>query len=106
MTLDETAIKQIASIFEDEKDKNLNLRIYITGGGCAGFNYSFAFDENQNDDDMVIYEDGWKVLVDTMSYTYLGEATVKYESGLMGSNFVIDNPNATSTCGCGSSFSC
>jgi iron-sulfur cluster insertion protein len=81
------------------------LRVFITGGGCSGFQYGFTFDELLADDDTVIEKEGVTVLVDPMSFQYLAGSVVDYTEGLEGSRFVINNPNATATCGCGSSFS-
>ena len=83
----------------------LKLRVFITGGGCSGFQYGFTFEETVNDDDFQIEKDGLTFLVDPMSYQYLVDAEIDYTESLYGSQFVIRNPNATTTCGCGSSFS-
>ena len=84
---------------------NLKLRVFVQGGGCAGFQYGFTFDETQNEDDAVMEKGGVKLLIDSMSYQYLVGAKIDYKEGLSGEQFVIDNPNAVTTCGCGSSFS-
>ena len=81
------------------------LRVAVEGGGCSGFQYGFSFDESQDEEDTVIERDGVSLLVDPMSYQYLVGATIDYQEGLQGSQFVVQNPNASSTCGCGSSFS-
>lgn len=101
----DNAIAKVRSLIEDEENAELKLRVYVTGGGCSGFQYGFTFDEDVAEDDSVVERDGVKVLVDAMSYPYLVGALVDYEEGLQGSRFVVQNPNAASTCGCGSSFS-
>lgn len=103
--INESAINKVIQFMEEDNDPNLKLRIFITGGGCAGFSYGFTFDDNIADDDVVIDKGQVKVLIDAMSYQYLDGSVVDYESGLQGSRFTINNPNATTTCGCGSSFS-
>lgn len=99
------AASKVNEMITEEGDTSLKLRVYVTGGGCSGFQYSFAFDDQAGEDDMVIEKDGVTLLVDGMSFQYLMGATIDYQEGLEGSRFVITNPNATSTCGCGSSFS-
>lgn len=101
----DSAVAKVRSLIEEEGNDDLKLRVYVTGGGCSGFQYGFTFDEVVADDDSVVEREGIKVLVDAMSYPYLLGAKVDYEEGLNGSKFVIQNPNASSTCGCGSSFS-
>jgi iron-sulfur cluster insertion protein len=101
----DSAVAKIKSLIEEEANPDLKLRVYVTGGGCSGFQYGFTFDEVVAEDDTLIEKDGVGVLVDAMSYPYLQGANVNYEEGLQGARFVIQNPNATSTCGCGSSFS-
>lgn len=88
----------------NEGNPKLSLRTYVQGGGCSGFSYGFTFDEDINEDDFTVPLDEFKVLVDSMSMQYLQGSTIDYKEELMGSNFVITNPNATSKCGCGSSF--
>ena len=88
----------------DETTEGLKLRLYVSGGGCSGFQYGFTFDENQNEDDFAIVEDGVTVLVDAMSMQYLSGAVIGYKTSLMGEQFEIKNPQAQSKCGCGSSF--
>lgn len=105
VTVTESAIAKVRSLIEEEGNPELKLRVYVTGGGCSGFQYGFTFDEALADDDSVVERDGVKVVVDAMSYPYLVGARVDYEEGLQGAKFVIQNPNASSTCGCGSSFS-
>ncbi|MDN3638385.1 iron-sulfur cluster insertion protein ErpA [Simiduia curdlanivorans] len=99
------AAAKVASLIEEEGNAELKLRVYVTGGGCSGFQYGFAFEELLSEDDTIVEKDGIKVVVDAMSYPYLVGSQVDYEEGLQGSRFVVQNPNASSTCGCGSSFS-
>jgi len=99
------AVAKVRHLVEEEANKQLCLRVYVTGGGCSGFQYGFSFDDQIADDDTVIEKDGVKVLLDALSYQYLAGSEVNYEEGLQGSRFVIQNPNAKTTCGCGSSFS-
>jgi iron-sulfur cluster insertion protein len=99
------AVQKVRSLLEEENNFDLKLRVYVTGGGCSGFQYGFSFDEDAADDDTVIAKDGINVIVDPMSYPYLVGSKLDYEEGLQGSKFTVQNPNATSTCGCGSSFS-
>jgi iron-sulfur cluster insertion protein len=100
-----SAILKIADILAEENNPNIMLRTFVQGGGCSGFNYGFTLDEEKNEDDFVIKKPGMTVLVDAISMQYLQGATIDYKEELMGSNFIIKNPNAQSTCGCGSSFS-
>jgi iron-sulfur cluster insertion protein len=99
------AAGKVSEMLLEEGDPSLKLRVYVTGGGCSGFQYSFAFDDQVAEDDLALEKEGVTLLVDAMSYQYLVGATIDYQEGLEGSRFVITNPNATSTCGCGSSFS-
>ncbi|WP_016957481.1 iron-sulfur cluster insertion protein ErpA [Catenovulum sp. SX2] len=101
----ETAAKQVKLLIEEEENPNLKFRVYITGGGCSGFQYGFTFDENVNEGDMLIEKEGVNLVVDPMSLQYLMGGEVDYTSGLEGSRFFVKNPNATTTCGCGASFS-
>ena len=101
----DNAVAKVRSLIDEEGNDSLMLRVFVTGGGCSGFQYGFSFDEETNDDDTVMDRDGVKLLIDPMSYQYLVGAEIDYQEGLEGSQFVIKNPNATSTCGCGSSFS-
>ena len=101
---DAAAIK-VKSLIEEEGNDALKLRVFVTGGGCSGFQYGFTFDENIQDGDTQVENAGVTLLVDPMSYQYLVGAEVDYKEGLEGSQFVIRNPNASTTCGCGSSFS-
>lgn len=99
------AARKVKGLIEEEGNDSLKLRVYITGGGCAGFSYGFSFDEIIKEDDTVIIQDGVTLVVDPMSVQYLAGSEVDYTEGLQGSRFVVHNPNATTTCGCGSSFS-
>ena len=101
----DAAADKLKSLIEEEKNPNLKLRVFVSGGGCSGFQYGFEFDENVSDDDIKVEKSAVTMVVDATSAQYLAGATVDYEEGLDGSRFVINNPNATSTCGCGSSFS-
>ncbi|AEK56924.1 iron-sulfur cluster insertion protein ErpA [Acidithiobacillus caldus] len=105
MTLTTNAAEKIKSLIEEEGSADLKLRVFVTGGGCSGFQYGFTFDENVNDGDTEVEQHGVTLLVDPMSYQYLVGAEIDYSEGLEGAQFVIKNPNATTTCGCGSSFS-
>jgi iron-sulfur cluster insertion protein len=100
-----SAVEKVKHLMDEEGNKDLCLRVYVTGGGCSGFQYGFSFDDQIADDDSVIEKDGVKVLLDALSYQYLAGSEVNYEEGLQGSRFVIQNPNAKTTCGCGLSFS-
>jgi iron-sulfur cluster insertion protein len=100
-----SAVAKVRSLLEEEGNSQLKLRVYVTGGGCSGFQYGFSFDEELEDDDTKIEKDGITVVVDAMSYPYLIGSKVDYQEGLQGSKFTVENPNASSTCGCGSSFS-
>jgi len=104
LTVTDKAFNQIRQVQLEENDTS-PLRIFIQGGGCSGFNYGFTFDEKQADDDFVLEKDGIKVLVDAMSMSYLEGAEIDYKKDLTSAQFIIKNPNATNTCGCGSSFS-
>ncbi len=100
------AINKILSLADSEEDtNNLNLRVYVTGGGCSGFQYGFSFDKVIDEEDTCITKDGANLVIDSLSLQYLEGSTVDYTEDLMGSKFVITNPNATTTCGCGESFS-
>jgi iron-sulfur cluster insertion protein len=99
------AAAKVSELIAEEGNPNLRLRLYVTGGGCSGFSYGFAFDDQLNEDDTRIDKDGVTLVVDAMSLQYLLGADIDYEDGLEGSRFVIHNPNAQTTCGCGSSFS-
>lgn len=99
------AAEKIRDLIAEENNPDLKLRIFVQGGGCSGFSYGFTFDELKADDDFDLELDGVHLLVDSMSAQYLTGVTVDYTEDLMGSEFKISNPNATTTCGCGSSFS-
>ena len=101
----EAAANKVKSLITEEENNELKLRVYITGGGCSGFQYGFTFDEKVNEGDMIIEKQGVSLVVDPMSLQYLVGGAVDYTEGLEGSRFIIQNPNAKSTCGCGSSFS-
>lgn len=101
----ETAINKIVDLLIEENNPKVKLRTFVQGGGCSGFQYGFTFDEDQNEDDFVIERPGMTLLVDAMSMQYLTGATIDYKEELMSSSFVVNNPHAQSTCGCGSSFS-
>jgi iron-sulfur cluster insertion protein len=101
----DSAANRVSELLAEEGDQNLKLRVYVTGGGCSGFQYGFTFDEVVNEDDTVVEKNGVSVLVDPMSLQYLQGAEIDYTENVSGSQFVIRNPNATTTCGCGSSFS-
>ena len=98
------AAARVKALIADEDNPDLKLRVFVTGGGCAGFQYGFTFDELAADDDAVIDNEGVILLVDSLSYQYLTGGVVDYVEGLEGSRFVVNNPNASTTCGCGSSF--
>lgn len=101
----DNAAAKVLDLITEENNSNLKLRVFISGGGCSGFQYGFSFDEAVNDGDTVIEKSGVTLLVDPMSFQYLSGAEIDYTEGLEGAHFVIRNPNATTTCGCGSSFS-
>ena len=101
----DAAAKKDLTLVTEEENPELKLRVYVTGGGCSGFSYGFTFDEKVNDGDMTIEKQGVTLVVDPMSLQYLVGGEVDYTEGLEGSRFLVTNPNATSTCGCGSSFS-
>lgn len=105
LVITESAARKVRSLVEEEANPDLKLRVFVTGGGCSGFQYGFTFDEFAAEDDTLIEKDGINVLIDPLSLEYLMGAQVDYEEGLAGSKFVVSNPNASSTCGCGSSFS-
>jgi len=101
----DAAARKVALLVSEEANPELKLRVYITGGGCSGFQYGFTFDEKVNDGDFVVEKQGVSMVVDPMSLQYLMGGVVDYTDGLQGSRFIVQNPNATTTCGCGSSFS-
>lgn len=101
----DNAANKVRELIAEEGNAELKLRVFVSGGGCSGFQYGFTFDEVTNDDDTVLNKNGVQLLVDPMSFQYLVGAEIDYQEGLEGSQFVIKNPSATTTCGCGSSFS-
>ncbi|MDC0602667.1 iron-sulfur cluster insertion protein ErpA [Aliiglaciecola sp.] len=103
--LSDAASVKVRALIEEEENPNLKLRVYVTGGGCSGFQYGFTFDEKVNEGDMTIDKNEVTLVVDPMSLQYLVGGVVDYTEGLEGSRFLVNNPNATTTCGCGSSFS-
>jgi iron-sulfur cluster insertion protein len=105
INISESALNKIADIMAEENNPKIKLRTFVQGGGCSGFSYGFTLDEEQNEDDFVVDKEGIVILVDSMSMQYLQGANIDYKDDLSGSQFVISNPNAQSTCGCGSSFS-
>jgi len=100
----DNAAQKVQQLIEDEEQDNLMLRVFVQGGGCSGFQYGFTFDENEQEGDTIVENQGVKLLIDPMSFQYLVGAEIDYTEGLEGAQFVIRNPNATTTCGCGSSF--
>ena len=105
LSFSDNAANKVKQLIDEEGNPELKLRVFVPGGGCSGFQYGFTFDEVQNDDDAVMQKNGVTLLIDPMSYQYLTGAEIDYQEGLEGAQFVIKNPNAQSTCGCGSSFS-
>lgn len=103
--LSASAENKVRELLIEEADDELCLRVFVTGGGCSGFQYGFTFDDDRAEDDTLIEYDGVRVLIDSLSYSYLVGSVLDYQEGLEGSRFVINNPAASSTCGCGSSFS-
>lgn len=103
--LQESAVLKLKELIAEENNPDLKLRVFVQGGGCSGFQYGFTFDEEKNEDDFDLEFSGVSVLVDSMSAQYLQGAKIKYTEDAMGASFSIDNPQATTTCGCGSSFS-
>ena len=101
----DNAANKVKDLINEEGNEELKLRVFVTGGGCSGFQYGFTFDEETNEDDTAMQKNGVTLLIDPMSYQYLIGAEIDYQENLEGSQFVIKNPNATSTCGCGSAFS-
>ena len=101
----DSAASKVKQLIEEEGNPDLKPRVFVTGGGCSGFQYGFTFDETTNDDDTTLKKAGVTLLIDPMSLQYLAGAEIDYQENIEGAQFVIKNPNATSTCGCGSSFS-
>ena len=104
LTVTENAIAKIVEVIQEEGNPELKLRMYVQGGGCSGMSYGFTLDEEQNEDDWVIPAGSASILIDSMSMQYISGAEVDYKDDLSGSQFTINNPNAQTTCGCGSSF--
>jgi iron-sulfur cluster insertion protein len=105
MLFTDSAANKVKTLIDEEGNPDIKLRVFVSGGGCSGFQYGFTFDEITNEDDTVMVKNGVSLLVDSMSLQYLVGAEIDYSEGLEGAQFVIKNPGATSTCGCGSSFS-
>ena len=105
LNFSDSAANKVKQLIEEEGNPELKLRVFVTGGGCSGFQYGFTFDELVNDDDTQMTKNGVTLLIDAMSLQYLAGAEIDYKDDLQGAQFVIKNPNATTTCGCGSSFS-
>jgi len=105
MIFSDSAAAKVKDLIEEEKNPDLKLRVYVSGGGCSGFQYGFSFDEKVNEGDTTVEKDGVSLLVDPMSFQYLVGAEIDYVDDLQGARFIIRNPNASTTCGCGSSFS-
>lgn len=101
----DSAALKVKALIEEENNDSLKLRVFVTGGGCSGFQYGFTFDEDEGEGDTMVENAGVKLLIDPMSFMYMAGAEIDYTEGLEGAQFVIRNPNATTTCGCGSSFS-
>ncbi len=101
----DAAVQKVRELMVDEGNMELKLRVFVQGGGCSGFQYGFMFEEDSSEDDTIVDKDGVSLLVDSMSYPYLEGAEIDYKDDISGAQFVIKNPNATTTCGCGSSFS-
>src|SRR5712692_5212354 len=101
----DAAAAKVRTLIDEEGNPELKLRVFVTGGGCSGFQYGFTFDEAVNEDDTSMEKNGVRLLIDAMSFQYLAGEEIDYQEGIEGAQFVIKNPNATSTCGCGSSFS-
>jgi iron-sulfur cluster insertion protein len=104
INLSDRAADKVRTLMDAEGNPGLKLRVFITGGGCSGFSYGFTFDEDVAEDDAVVERDGVTMLVDALSYPYLSGSQVDYQESLQGAAFVVANPNATATCGCGNSF--
>jgi iron-sulfur cluster insertion protein len=105
ITITESAQSKIKALFEEEGNPNLKLRTFVQGGGCSGMQYGFTFDEDANEDDFEIESGPVKLLIDSISMQYLDNATIDYKEDVMGASFSINNPQAVTSCGCGSSFS-
>ena len=105
MVFSDAEARKARSLIDEEDNENLRLRVFVTGGGCSGFEYGFTFDEDIEEDDTQIEKEGVALLVDALSYQYLAGSVIDYKEDLQGSRFVVENPNAVTTCGCGNSFS-
>nr|AAR37554.1 iron-sulfur cluster assembly accessory protein [uncultured marine bacterium 311] len=105
LNLTEGAVNKIHSLSDSDKSKEINLRVYVTGGGCSGFQYGFSFDQEVDEEDTCVSRDGANLVIDPLSLQYLAGSTIDYAEDLSGSKFIVKNPNATTTCGCGESFS-
>ena len=105
MQFSDNAVSKVRSLIDEEGNESLSLRVFVPGGGCSGFQYGFTFDDELAEDDTIVEREGVRLVVAPMSFQYLAGSEVDYEDGLEGSRFVINNPNASTTCGCGSSFS-
>jgi iron-sulfur cluster insertion protein len=105
MSFSEAAASKVKLLIGEEQNENLKLRVFVTGGGCSGFEYGFTFDEDREDDDSAIEKNGVTLLIDPLSYQYLAGAEIDFREDLQGSRFIVTNPSASATCGCGNSFS-
>ncbi len=105
LVFSDSAAAKVKQLIDEEGNAELKLRVFVSGGGCSGFQYGFTFDEVTNEDDTVMQKNGVTLLIDAMSFQYLAGAEIDYTQGVEGEQFVIKNPNAATTCGCGSSFS-
>ena len=105
MTFSDSAAAKVRALIKEDENENLKLRVFVTGGGCSGFEYGFTFDEDVEEDDTRIDNEGVALLIDALSYQYLAGSVIDYKEDLQGSRFTVENPNATTTCGCGNSFS-
>ena len=105
LVFSDNAANKVKQLIDEEGNPDLKLRVFVSGGGCSGFQYGFTFDETVNEDDTTMLKNGVTLLIDPMSFQYLTGAEIDYQESVEGAQFVIKNPNATSTCGCGSSFS-
>lgn len=104
MTFTDSAARKVKALISEEENENLKLRVFVTGGGCSGFEYGFTFDEDLEEDDTTIENHGVQLVVDSLSYQYLVGAEIDFKEDLKGSRFIVTNPNAATTCGCGNSF--
>ena len=105
LVFSDQAAKKVRSLIMEEENENLRLRVFVSGGGCSGFEYGFTFDDEIEDDDIEVENSGVSLVIDSLSFEYLVGSSIDYREDLQGSRFVVINPNATSTCGCGNSFS-